>query len=209
MRRSITALVLVALLAACAPAPTPAATSGPVPTLYPTGIPKPSATKTSILLPTYTRAPTTPTLPPTETPRPTRTAKPTTGPTWTLSIAESTRAAAKFSPTPTGAIVAIADTPAPIQAADTATVAPIIQDTPTAEPVVQPTQAPPPSGGGYVCDGGAACIKGNISSNGHLYHFPGCPSYNATKIDEGAGERYFTSAAEAEAAGWVKAGNCP
>lgn len=37
----------------------------------------------------------------------------------------------------------------------------------------------------------------------------GCGSYNQTKIDEGAGERWFTSSAEAEAAGWRKAGNCP
>ena len=45
-------------------------------------------------------------------------------------------------------------------------------------------------------------IKGNISSSGRrLYHAPGCPSYERTKIDESKGERWFESAAEAEAAG--------
>lgn len=79
---------------------------------------------------------------------------------------------------------------------------------PTAtQAVVQP---PPPQAGGYVCADGSACIKGNINSDGKkLYHFPGCPSYNATKIDTSKGERWFTSSAEAEAAGWTRAGNCP
>jgi len=53
-------------------------------------------------------------------------------------------------------------------------------------------------------------IKGNISSDGkRLYHLPACPSYEETKIDTDEGERWFASEAEAVAAGWQKAGNCP
>jgi hypothetical protein len=60
---------------------------------------------------------------------------------------------------------------------------------------------------GYTCD---KCIKGNINSKGDkLYHHPGCPSYKVTKIDPGQGERMFSSEAEARAAGWSKANNCP
>jgi hypothetical protein len=52
---------------------------------------------------------------------------------------------------------------------------------------------PPPSG---------CLIKGNISSNGRIYHVPGSPSYDATKIDESKGEKWFCTVQEAEAAGW-------
>ncbi|MDA0367203.1 MAG: thermonuclease family protein [Proteobacteria bacterium] len=46
-------------------------------------------------------------------------------------------------------------------------------------------------------------IKGNISSGGvRIYHTPGGRSYAATRIDEGRGERWFCTTAEAEAAGW-------
>ena len=49
----------------------------------------------------------------------------------------------------------------------------------------------------------AGCrIKGNISQNGRIYHVPGSPSYEQTKIDESKGERWFCSEAEARAAGW-------
>lgn len=52
-------------------------------------------------------------------------------------------------------------------------------------------------------------IKGNISSDGRkLYHAPGCPDYERTQIDEGRGERWFDSRAEAEAAGWMRASSC-
>lgn len=74
-----------------------------------------------------------------------------------------------------------------------------------------PVQAAPdvPASGGYVCADGAACIKGNINSEGvKLYHLPvGCPSYKTTDIDK-AGEQMFVSEADAIAAGWNKAGNC-
>lgn len=45
-------------------------------------------------------------------------------------------------------------------------------------------------------------IKGNISENGHIYHVPGSRSYNATKIDESKGERWFCTEDEAREAGW-------
>jgi hypothetical protein len=73
-----------------------------------------------------------------------------------------------------------------------------------------PTTTPPHIAGGYVCPNGSACIKGNINSDGKkIYHFPGCGSYEKTKIDTSKGERWFTSSAEAEAAGWIRAENCP
>jgi hypothetical protein len=58
--------------------------------------------------------------------------------------------------------------------------------------------------------GTVAAIKGNISSGGKkLYHLPSCPSYAHTQIDTSKGERFFSTEAEAVAAGWQKAGNCP
>jgi endonuclease YncB( thermonuclease family) len=45
-------------------------------------------------------------------------------------------------------------------------------------------------------------IKGNISQNGRIYHVPGSPSYEQTKIDESKGERWFCSEVEARAGGW-------
>ncbi len=56
---------------------------------------------------------------------------------------------------------------------------------------------------------GSCTIKGNISSKKEkIYHVEGCGSYNATQIDTSAGERWFCSEAEAQAAGWRKAMNC-
>lgn len=49
----------------------------------------------------------------------------------------------------------------------------------------------------------AGCaIKGNISAAGRIYHRPGQRDYDRTRIDAVQGERWFCSAAEAEAAGW-------
>lgn len=45
-------------------------------------------------------------------------------------------------------------------------------------------------------------IKGNISSGGRIYHRPGQENYDRTRINPANGERWFCSAAEAEAAGW-------
>ena len=50
---------------------------------------------------------------------------------------------------------------------------------------------------------GQCQIKGNISSRGErIYHVPGGASYGRTKVSPSKGERFFCSAAEAEAAGW-------
>jgi len=49
---------------------------------------------------------------------------------------------------------------------------------------------------------GSCLIKGNISQNGRIYHVPGSPSYESTKVEESKGERWFCSEAEAQAAGW-------
>lgn len=46
-------------------------------------------------------------------------------------------------------------------------------------------------------------IKGNISSNGHIYHAPWSPWYAKTKIDASKGERWFCSEREAIDAGWT------
>ena len=53
---------------------------------------------------------------------------------------------------------------------------------------------------------GTCDIKGNISDNGHLYHLPGSGTYARTRIDTDRGERWFCSEAEAQAAGWSRAG---
>lgn len=45
-------------------------------------------------------------------------------------------------------------------------------------------------------------IKGNVSTNGHIYHLPWSPWYGTVRIDERRGERWFCSESEALAAGW-------
>jgi endonuclease YncB( thermonuclease family) len=61
---------------------------------------------------------------------------------------------------------------------------------------------PVPSGPSTATPPGGCRIKGNISQNGRIYHVPGSPSYDQTKIDTSKGERWFCSEAEARAAGW-------
>jgi endonuclease YncB( thermonuclease family) len=50
----------------------------------------------------------------------------------------------------------------------------------------------------------AGCyVKGNINGEGErIYHAPGSPSYDETRVDEERGERWFCTEAEARAAGW-------
>jgi hypothetical protein len=46
-------------------------------------------------------------------------------------------------------------------------------------------------------------VKGNINGDGErIYHTPDSPSYADTQIDEGRGERWFCTEAEARVAGW-------
>lgn len=53
---------------------------------------------------------------------------------------------------------------------------------------------------------GSCVIKGNIGRSGNFtYHMPGDRHYDTTRINTSKGERWFCSAAEAEAAGWHKA----
>lgn len=53
---------------------------------------------------------------------------------------------------------------------------------------------------------GACRIKGNIGSGGErIYHVPGQPFYDRTRIDPSRGERWFCTEEEARAAGWRKA----
>ena len=50
-------------------------------------------------------------------------------------------------------------------------------------------------------------IKGNINRDGvRIYHMPGQQHYSRTRINTGTGERWFCSEAEAQAAGWRRAG---
>lgn len=48
-------------------------------------------------------------------------------------------------------------------------------------------------------------IKGNISSNGRIYHLPGQRDYERTRIDTTRGERWFCTEEQARAAGWRRA----
>lgn len=49
----------------------------------------------------------------------------------------------------------------------------------------------------------SGAIKGNINNKGEkIYHVPGTSKYDATKIDESQGERWFRTEDDAKAAGW-------
>lgn len=53
---------------------------------------------------------------------------------------------------------------------------------------------------------GRCTIKGNINAKGRrIFHAPGQQDYAATVISPARGERWFCSAAEAQAAGWTPA----
>lgn len=60
-----------------------------------------------------------------------------------------------------------------------------------------PTMAPP-----VAPTDGSCLIKGNIGSNGKIYHLPGSRSYAATRIDVSKSERWFCSEEQAKEAGW-------
>jgi endonuclease YncB( thermonuclease family) len=72
---------------------------------------------------------------------------------------------------------------------------------PTAQSPSQPrSDRSPAPGFGHRngCD-----IKGNLNDRGErIYHVPGSRDYEATRIDESRGERWFCSEADARAAGW-------
>lgn len=52
-------------------------------------------------------------------------------------------------------------------------------------------------------------IKGNISDSGKLYHLPGSPDYERTRIDPARGERWFCTEQQAREQGWRRAGRSP
>ena len=61
-------------------------------------------------------------------------------------------------------------------------------------------------GSGPTVQRQGCAIKGNVSSSGErIYHVPGGRSYDATRISEAKGERWFCSEGEARAAGWRRA----
>jgi hypothetical protein len=49
-------------------------------------------------------------------------------------------------------------------------------------------------------------IKGNVSSNGRIYHMPGSRDYHKVVINSAKGERYFGSEEQARACGWREPG---
>ncbi len=70
--------------------------------------------------------------------------------------------------------------------------------TPTKAPVVS-SQCPQ----GCTTHVSGCDIKGNINNKGEkIYHVPGSPSYNNTKIDPEKGERWFCTEAEAQSNGF-------
>lgn len=76
---------------------------------------------------------------------------------------------------------------------------------PVSEVIVRGTYAPPKIATNPTSS--QSCnIKGNISyrTGEKIYHVPGQQYYNSTEIDTSAGERWFCSEAEAQAAGWRK-----
>lgn len=59
---------------------------------------------------------------------------------------------------------------------------------------------------GQVAPDAGCVIKGNIGGKGgRIYHLPGQADYDATRINEKKGERWFCSEAEARAAGFRRA----
>lgn len=56
----------------------------------------------------------------------------------------------------------------------------------------------------------ACSIKANVTTNGRpTYHFPGCQTYNTTKLELHHGDRWFCTEKEAVKAGFRKAQTCP
>jgi hypothetical protein len=77
---------------------------------------------------------------------------------------------------------------------------------PTVTPAVVPEVVPAEEVGEVEPEPPTAEIKGNISSSGEkIYHVPGGAYYDQVKIDEAAGEAWFVTAEEAEAAGFRRA----
>ena len=52
-------------------------------------------------------------------------------------------------------------------------------------------------------------VKGNVKDEHKIYSFKGCGSYNNMIVELDVGDQWFCSEEEAEAAGFVRAENCP
>ena len=54
-------------------------------------------------------------------------------------------------------------------------------------------------------------IKGNIdkTTDTRIYYYPGCPQYEFAIVEKDIGEQWFCTTKEAEAAGFIRAKNCP
>lgn len=81
---------------------------------------------------------------------------------------------------------------------------------PSLTPIITSSAATPPVTTGGPCEFSGteeAVIKGNISRNDsdRIYHVPGQNDYEATRINENAGERWFCTESDAVAAGWRRA----
>lgn len=71
---------------------------------------------------------------------------------------------------------------------------------------VQPEQYRADGRGADPIPADKCVIKGNIGRSGkRIYHLPGQADYEATRINEGAGEAWFCTEAEARAAGFRRA----
>lgn len=86
-------------------------------------------------------------------------------------------------------------------------VLPTVTPTPELPPIstLEPKVVPEEETGSTTPEPPQALIKGNISSSGEkIYHLPGGAYYDQVKINEDAGERWFATEEEAQAAGWRK-----
>jgi len=89
----------------------------------------------------------------------------------------------------------------PTKAPATITPSPTISPTPTIPPKLLIRYEEEYAMGGKMYT--RCLIKGNINSKGDkIYHIPGSTSYDATKIDTSAGERWFCTEYDAIRAGW-------
>lgn len=67
----------------------------------------------------------------------------------------------------------------------------------------QARQSRQSGGAGSQVSPGKCRIKGNINGKGDkIYHLPGTANYDDTRINTSAGERWFCTEKEAQAAGW-------
>jgi endonuclease/exonuclease/phosphatase family metal-dependent hydrolase len=103
-----------------------------------------------------------------------------------------------------------ADTPKKAVISDHCPLSVVLRAKPTESPSVEDAQAlPPPPPRASQPESATGPIKGNINRKGKkIYHLPSCPDYARTEVSRD-GERYFSSEAEAQGAGWEKARNCP